>query len=608
MDRVARNDGAGYVKGKKDEKEGFKMKKLGYYLSIAYYDVTFRLFFIILVLKFILFTYIGRIGIDGFLPAFGAVLITLSFSLIIKNNFIKYLYLFFLNCSYSIILFSHSLYLKYFDDFASIYNLVHIYQLPSITDSIIKMVGKEFFFIIDILFLPLLFLLKPKNDFSSWERIKVSAILLLLGLYCNINPLISYIMTNDNIKSILDRHIYVGYAGIINYQIADIHNFLTIERGKTRVTKDEINLVEGWKRRHGRLKKENDLSGMGKGMNLIVIQVESLQNFVIEKKYNGIEITPNLNRLAREGIYFRNIYDQAADGNSSDATLLANTALYPARKGAASFLYAGNLIDSLPKVLKENGYTTAAMHAYYKSYWNSAMFEKALGFEHQYYKDNYTMTDIIGWGLSDKAFFSQSFKKLKGLPTPFYAFLRTLSTHGPFDYVTRDIDNFPLHELEGELIGNYLRSMHYVDSAIGEFLQKLSGYNLDSNTVIVIYGDHRARLSEPELRRIGISDMSEIRKVPLIINLPNRKEKDERDTIGGLIDVTPSICNILGIDVSDKFFIGKDLGGRDSFAVFRNGSYIFEGDFITKTLAQQQLVVSDLILERDIIRLIRNGQ
>jgi lipoteichoic acid synthase len=51
--------------------------------------------------------------------------------------------------------------------------------------------------------------------------------------------------------------------------------------------------------------------------------------------------------------------------------------------------------------------------------------------------------------------------------------------------------------------------MHYLDSAIGGFLQELTEADLLSNTIIVVYGDHRARLSEEDLRRIEITDMRE---------------------------------------------------------------------------------------------------
>jgi phosphoglycerol transferase MdoB-like AlkP superfamily enzyme len=252
------------------------------------------------------------------------------------------------------------------------------------------------------------------------------------------------------------------------------------------------------------------------------------------------------------------------------------------------------------------------MHAYNKNFWNHATFEKSIGFEHQFYETSYIMTDMIGRrlrGLSDISFFSQSIDKIRALRAPFYVFLRTLSTHTPFIHFTTDIDNFPLSQLEGKIIGYYIRSMHYVDSAIGELLLKLHEHDLLSNTIVVVYGDHRARLPESELQLIGINDSDENNKIPLIIYLPDKKYVYHSDTIGGLIDIAPTICNILGVDISDKFFLGNDLASsQSSFVIFRNGSYISKDSFTDKTFAQRQLRISDLILEKDMIALMRNSE
>ena len=591
---------------------GYYLSRPGYYLSVAYYDMPFRIFFSILILKLLLFTYITGLGTESFFPSFGIILAISSFSILIRNHFIKFFYLFSLNFLCSLLFFTHSLYLSYFGDFASAYHLNQMHQLGAVGDIIIGMINKEILFIIDLPFWPFLLFRKKVSNYNIPSKISVLVFLLLLSLVFNINPLTFNKRSRDNFfESIYYRHAFVSRMGIINYQIVDVYYYLLTRIQKGQVSQSDIDAVINWKR-HNKVEIRNDLTEKGKGLNLIVIQVESLQNFVIGRSYNGREITPNLNKLVKSGIYFKNIYDQTADGNSSDATLLVNSSLYPSRKGAASFLYSQNYFDSVPKALAEHGYTTAAMEAYKKHFWNNLAFDKGLGFEYQFYENSYIMADTIGGflrGLSDKSFFHQSIGKIKKLPTPFYVFLRTLSTHAPFAHITADLDDFPLSELEGELIGYYIRAMHYVDSAIGEFLDELHENNLASNTIIVVYGDHRARLPESELKRIGVYDLNENRKIPLIINLPNRKEKDERDTIGGLIDVAPTICNILGIDISDRFFMGRDLGHRgNSFVIFRDGSFMPQDGSMNKTLARHRLMISDLILEKDMIPLTRNKQ
>jgi len=107
---------------------------------------------------------------------------------------------------------------------------------------------------------------------------------------------------------------------------------------------------------------------------------------------------------------------------------------------------------------------------------------------------------------------------------------------------------------------------------------------------------------------IGITDMNEIRKIPLIINIPDRKLGHKIDTIGGLINFAPTISNILGIDVSDKFFMGRDLlSCSDGFVIFRDGSYISKDNSPDRTYVQKQLMISDLLLEKDLIPILNKA-
>jgi phosphoglycerol transferase MdoB-like AlkP superfamily enzyme len=94
----------------------------------------------------------------------------------------------------------------------------------------------------------------------------------------------------------------------------------------------------------------------------------------------------------------------------------------------------------------------------------------------------------------------------------------------------------------------------------------------------------------------------------LITYIPNKNIGIERDTIGGLIDVAPTVCNMLGVDLSDALFLGRDLMDKHrGFVIFRDGSYMSENDSMSNALAQERLMISDVILEKDIVSYIRKG-
>lgn len=599
-----------YVPGLRSGKPGHRSA-----LSILYHDAAFRAFFCIVVPKIILFNYLSYRGsmswlqfLISFPPTFGVVLVLLSVSLLIENNILKLGYLFWLDLVLSFLFLFQSIYFKYFGDFASLYQLGEIRMLAPLWDAVKSITGKEILFIADLPFWPVLASrLKKGNNHYHLGWIRWSSVFLLAGLLLNTVALLGNHFYGGQIESVYERKETVRLMGLPTYQISDAVNYFITEAEKHSVSRADISRVADWFQRHRR-QEQNGFTRLGKGLNLIIIQVESLQNFVIGRRINGREITPNLNRLAEKGIYFDRIYDQTAAGNTSDATFLANCSLYPSSRGAVSFLYPQDSFQCLPRILRKYGYSTATMHAYDKTYWNRETFEKTEGFAHQFYGDTYVMTDRLGWGLSDHAFFAQSMGKIKKLHPPFFAYLTTLTSHTPFDDVTPEIDDFPVGNLGGRIIDNYIRAMHYVDGAIGSFLLELDRYNLTSNTVIVIFGDHRARLPEEDIRMAGVHDMSETRKIPLIIAFPGANLKSH--VIGGLIDVAPTLLNILGIDSSETFFMGRDLlkkanAREGGFVIFRDGSSISDDKTIDGAAAGRRLMISDMIMKEDLIPALR---
>ena len=331
----------------------------------------------------------------------------------------------------------------------------------------------------------------------------------------------------------------------------------------------------------------------------------------MELTFNGKEVTPNLNKLANEGIYFNNFYSEVGVGTSSDSEFTFNTSLMPSTKGTAFVNYFNRDYVAVPNLLKEKGYYTFSMHANEKTFWNREAMYKSLGYDDFYSKDSYTIDETIGLGLSDKSFFNQSvekIKKIKAKKEPYYGVLITLSNHTPFNdleliedfdtSISLDNENKTItrNYLEGTTMDNYLKSVHYADAAIGEFIEKLDSEELLDDTVIIIYGDHDARLSLKEFNLLynydpvqdkvkteedeGYIQFNKYnyeinRKVPLIVWTKSKKYNIVVDVPMGMIDVLPTIGNMIGIH--SDFQLGKDIfsiSEKDNTVVFVNGSYL----------------------------------
>ncbi len=256
--------------------------------------------------------------------------------------------------------------------------------------------------------------------------------------------------------------------------------------------------------------------------------------------------------------------------------------------------------ELLTEVLADEGYSTLALHGDRPGFWNRNHVYPSLGFQRYVSKMDFKAEESIGLGLSDRSFFKQSLEILKTQQQPFYAFLITLTSHYPFNFAAlkEQVPNFPLGDLEDTLLGDYLRSIHYTDRHLGEFLRGLSESGWLEKSVVVVYGDHpaipigdRGRLSQLLGRNLDSTvAWREIQKVPLIVRLPGKRLRGERDTPTGQMDIAPTVANLMGLSMKTAF--GRDLLNTPEGAVlFRNGSYV-EG---TSWIDPQQEAAWDLV-------------
>ncbi len=337
---------------------------------------------------------------------------------------------------------------------------------------------------------------------------------------------------------------------------------------------------------------ENDSSldayaGIGEGKNLIVIQIESFQNFVINAFYNGQELTPNLNKLLKDDtLYFNHYYTNMGKGNTSDAEFSTQTSLYPVIEGASYDLYMDNDYRALPKLLKEKGYNTSAAIGDDKDFYNRNTVYEHLGYDIFYNEDNLEMDEISGLGLSDQSMFRQMSENLKQQKTPFYSFLITLTNHYP--YVMDDPSMATLElkaEDEDTMFGNYLQTIHYTDAAIGAFIDQLKANGIYDNTVIAMYGDHHGLncLDEENYEKmtqyLGYAyDYDCMLNIPLVIHIPGLGEAKTVETVGGQVDFLPTIANMFNLDLSESVTFGQDLLNADSGYV-ATVAYMLQGSF-----------------------------
>ena len=437
------------------------------------------------------------------------------------------------------------------------------------------------------------------------------------------------------VEAMWDRPAMATGMGVLGYHLADLGMVAKDLVTSEAVAAQEEEAVVQWVSRRDRdLPPEDRPQGWGIGArkNLVMIQVEALQQFVLGRTVGGQEITPNLNRFVRECLYFPNAYNQTALGNSADAEFMTNTSLYPSARGVAYTRFAGNRYVSLGTVLRSQGYGTLALHGDRPGFWNRNRMYPALGFDRYVSKNDFKMDEVIGLGLSDRSFLDQSLRILRKEKQPFYAFLVTLTSHYPYNFPELgNRGDLPLGDLQGTLVGDYLRFIHYTDRQLGRFLEGMRACGLLDRSVVVLYGDHTAipSANKGELGTFLKGDMMDPlawkaqQKIPLMIRVPGGTIRGEKEIATGHMDIAPTVASLLGVRLPVAF--GQDLLSAGSGrAVFRNGSFLQgnvwvqpeEGRAVSLKTGQElpfeayapileevrtSLRFSDLILEQDML-------
>lgn len=384
----------------------------------------------------------------------------------------------------------------------------------------------------------------------------------------------------------------------LGYHLFDLYNY--IEDNKPYVLSDEEkNKITNYYNSKEKNLPKNNYSGMFKGKNLIVIQVESLENFVIKEKVNGQEITPNLNKLLNNSFYFSNYHEQTYNGTTSDGTFVSNTSMFPTLVGNNNFNFPYNDYNSLPKLLKAEGYSTYSMHGEKGTYWNWITAEKHMGFDTCLDIGKFNVDETSALGLMDKSFLSQAVEKIEAQQKPFYTFMITLTSHSPFSLPKEEIKISLPNNLKNTKTGGFIESIHYTDAAIGKFIESLDEKGLLEDTVIAIYGDHEGihKFFNEEVQ--SLRDLPEAwrdndRRVPLII-YSKGLQGEEFKVNGGQVDFLPTICYLMDID-ENKYIntsLGRNLLNTNlDYTILTNRSY--RGPKISKDKEKEYIDILEI--------------
>lgn len=533
---------------------------------------------------------------------------------------------------FSVIMIANTLFYKFYDDIMTLPILLQMDNTGGLGSSVMNLMDFKVLFL--VMNLPILMVANRRikdstkvtpHFYKKYFISMIGAYLLTFGL--------SYLSGLPMFNVPYNREVMIKTLGIYQYGLYDIYLSLTTPIDYALAENNEFIEVSNYVKSN-QINPNSELFGVAKDQNIIVISLESLQEFAINLEVNGEEVTPFLNQFIQECYYFNNFYQQTSQGKTSDAEFITENSLYAADRGSAFYAKSQNQYESLASIFKGQGYYTAVFHANEKEFWNRETMYEALGFDHFFDESAFLVNEenSFGWGLTDEAFFEQTLDYLKGLPQPFYAKLLTLTNHYPFE-IPEQYQYISPGETNNEIVNHYITTVRYLDEALKSFITNLKESGLYDNTIIVMYGDHYG-LSESYYEDLAILLQEEeitlnrhldLQRVPFIIHLPNQEEGEVVSTVSGQIDMKPTLLNLVGLPVNAYINFGQDLFAADrrELIVLRDGSFIGSeyryadstclrsdsGELVDQSfceslekVAVQDLYYSDLILNKDLLR------
>ena len=324
--------------------------------------------------------------------------------------------------------------------------------------------------------------------------------------------------------------------------------------------------------------EDNEMTGLLAGKNLILVQLESVDDFVLND-----ENTPTLARLQREGINFAEFYTpQYSNGYTFNTEFAAQTGIYPYANGNVAYSLSRSAFPyAVGSMLADAGYTANSFHKSEAKFYNRGAMHQAFGYAQYHSSLDYAEDDLQA---SVDRFLIDCDELYSAMVAdePFADFLITYSGHLGYDEIdaltTYALEQFPEYKDDSRPyeIGGLFAKARLTDEMFTRLLERLEEDGLLSNTVICVYDDHYAYgLTD----RAVLEEYSEaaggrlLERTPCFIWYEGCTPQTVTKTLQS-VDLLPTLANLFGLEVPDT--MGRDAFAPDydGYAIFPNGGWL----------------------------------
>ena len=392
-----------------------------------------------------------------------------------------------------------------------------------------------------------------------------------------------------------DDQANMNMLGLYQYTFRDVQN---IAAAGGDITAEERAALESWlaERTHG----QNEMSGIYEGKNLMLIQLESIDKWMLTEEY-----MPNLYAVKQDSLSFVNHYTPAyITAGTFNTEFMVNTSLIPAQPGLSMSVYTSNAFpNAMASLFEAKGYTARSFHGSEAEIYTRGAIHENLGYEkyyagsdmqmHHYQFDRYLMSGY-------EAMTENS---------PFFSFVITISGHGaygPHNMIGQE------HQAAADAVAerteeNYRYAVAHAmetDLFIGMLMEQLEADGRLEDTVLIFYADHcnYYLLDNTLLKDIkGVDDLNKADNTDWFI-YDGGRTVGTVEKVTSSLDVLPTIANLFGLDADYAAMIGHDAFGVEGGWCFWLDGAWFDGTQWSRQVREDielQKKMSQLILADD---------
>lgn len=392
-------------------------------------------------------------------------------------------------------------------------------------------------------------------------------------------------------ENFTDTRANLTMLGIYQYTFRDIQNQLP---RRPTLSGEERSEIEAYAA--GRVHGDNEMTGIFEGKNLILVQLEAVDTWMLEG------YMPNLRAVKEDSIVFANHYSTIyGTAGTFNTELMVNLGVMPAAGGVPASVYGLNSFpNSLARLFREKGYSANSFHNAEGSTYNRGTVHVNWGYE-AYHSGS-------GIGMEDPRMDSGLIAGFDEMVSdqPFFTFIITYSGHGAYGesnpiYLAHKEEAWAEAERTD---GNYVYAVAHTketDLFIGELMEALEESGHLDDTVVVFYADHYNyyMLNDALLMDIkGVDSTNLLQHTDFFIYSKDTAPRTVEKYTSSL-DVLPTLANLFGLDAEYGLLIGDDaFSDAGGYVFFNDNTWIGSGEDLARQIAGRRRI-SGLLLSGD---------